>query len=153
MNLRHLVSRVLPPFMTDALRREEPTYASWAEACRAAAGTYNDELVNRFRVDRAALQAAEPDAALANALLLTLMAIAEPDAAITDFGGAKGRLGVGLLQYLNAGGGTEHTIHRRRKPDPYWADGETSLAHPIHDAGARRMRHLLLQWHASIYRD
>lgn len=66
---------------------------TWQDAV-AAAGSYEDELVNRFRVDRAALRAIQPPS---TALHLTALTIGKADIAVTDFGGSAGEMGADFL--------------------------------------------------------
>jgi putative methyltransferase (TIGR04325 family) len=80
-------------------------HASWAEAC-ARAGAYEDDLVNRFRVDRHRLR--QPDGSLLrNSVMAIVSRLLPTDATIVDFGGAAGDLGIELL---NAHPGMTYTV-------------------------------------------
>jgi hypothetical protein len=89
------LAAMVPPIIADALREaREPwrgtLYPSWHDAV-AAAGSYEDDLVNRFRVARAARLAHNCERP-ASVLNLTAVAIGAAALAVTDFGG--GALGL-----------------------------------------------------------
>lgn len=70
--------------------------ASWAAASEKA-GSYEADLVNRFRVERS--QGREPDGAILqhNILALLIRLLDREDFAVTDLGGATGDLGADVL--------------------------------------------------------
>lgn len=100
MYVRQTLRQLVPPAITERLRRRRrgATYPTW-EAARAAAGeTYDADLVNRFRVERAALgdaKTGEP-----GILLLTALLLGKPDARIVDFGGNTGDHAHAVLKRL-----------------------------------------------------
>ena len=69
--------------------------SSWKEAC-AAAGSYEAEIVNRFRLDRSLGR--QPDGSLLRNTVLGLVTslLQKPDLLVTDLGGGTGDLGADL---------------------------------------------------------
>jgi putative methyltransferase (TIGR04325 family) len=99
MAVRRLAKAILPAGVVSALRQAMagPAVPSWEAAC-AGAGSYDDGLVNRFRVERHELYASD-GSALKNCVL-NIVAQRFPDAGltVTDFGGATGILGTDFLK-------------------------------------------------------
>ena len=95
MDARKWLKSWLPPAIVES-RHSGRLFPSW-EAAAAAASSYEDSLVNKFRIDRAALRpiANTPDAT--GLLGLTIRALGIADATITDFGGAVGELALNLI--------------------------------------------------------
>jgi len=90
MSVRQALRQLVPPALTERLRRRRRggAYPSWDAARKAAGETYDADLVNRFRVERGALNKAvggEP-----GILLLTALLLGKPDVRIVDFGGNTG---------------------------------------------------------------
>ncbi len=98
MTLKSLIRDLTPPLLWRAiqsLKGRYRTYPDWA-AASAAAGTYDDELLNRFRAARA--QTAPPTPLEDNALLWLVRILPGP-LSIVDFGGATGGVGLALRAY------------------------------------------------------
>jgi len=92
---RSTIKQFLPPIILSAarlLRRRLRYYPSW-EAAKHAAGSYDDDLINRFRVDR---DDRKPELGLIDGSALRLLAHLHPTASIVDFGGSTGRTGVAI---------------------------------------------------------
>lgn len=93
--LRKFAKAVEPPVLAEH-RLGGRLYATW-EAAKAAAGGYESELLNRFKVARVA--GYEPEALSLEATLLGLVArtLGNPDLVVTDLGGGAGELGDAFL--------------------------------------------------------
>lgn len=91
MSVRQTLRQLVPPALTELLRRRRRggEFATWEAACRASGETYDADLVNRFRVERAAMNGA-PSSAEPGVLLLTALLLGKPDVRIVDFGGNTG---------------------------------------------------------------
>jgi putative methyltransferase (TIGR04325 family) len=73
------------------------TYETW-EAAKVAAGSYQSDIVTRFRVERSAGREVD-GSLLRSSLLAAAIELADDDAIqITDFGGATGDLGLDVLR-------------------------------------------------------
>lgn len=82
---RRTIARLVRP-------EPETRYASWHEA-NAASGSYDDALVNEFRVARALGYRSDGTLLPSNLLYLTALGLKKPDFSVVDFGGATGELG------------------------------------------------------------
>lgn len=67
-------------------------YTSWHDAT-VASGSYDDALVNEFRVARSANYHSDGTLLPSNLLYLTALGLKKPDISVVDFGGATGELG------------------------------------------------------------
>jgi putative methyltransferase (TIGR04325 family) len=67
-------------------------YSSWRDAS-VASGSYDDVLVNEFRVARSANYQSDGTLLPSNPLYLTALGLKKPDISVVDFGGATGELG------------------------------------------------------------
>jgi putative methyltransferase (TIGR04325 family) len=98
MTPKTLVRDLTPPVLWRAiqsLKGRYKTYPSW-DAAAAAAGTYDDGTLNRFRAERAKDAPLSP---LLDNALLWLVRILPGPLAIVDFGGATGGLGLALREH------------------------------------------------------
>lgn len=98
--MKHVLKAATPPVIWSALKAiKRPTvYSTW-EAASAAAGTYDDDELNDFRLARSNLSRAtgfEPDVT-STPLPLLLEAIKGP-ASVVDYGGAFGDLGRAIVR-------------------------------------------------------
>lgn len=82
---RRTIARLVRP-------EPEKRYASWHEA-NAASGSYDDAVVNEFRVARALGYRSDGTLLPSNLLHLTALGLKKPDVSVVDFGGATGELG------------------------------------------------------------
>jgi putative methyltransferase (TIGR04325 family) len=97
IKIKRVIKSLLPPLIVDTIRRpKELRFSTWREAC-AQAGSYNAELVNRFRSERHALNTVDTAILQGNVLGLVVLALRKEPLAITDFGGATGDLGRAFL--------------------------------------------------------
>ena len=81
----------------DRLRGTVPL-SSWDAARAKAGGTYDADLVNRFRVERSAGRIPDGASLQANVLGLVAPLLGKPDMMVTDLGGATGDLGADFLK-------------------------------------------------------
>ena len=79
---RRRIAELIPP----------TRYASWREAS-VASGSYDDALVNEFRVARSANYRSDGTLLPSNLLYLTALGLKKPHTSVVDFGGATGELG------------------------------------------------------------
>ena len=101
-NLRQAIRAVLPPIVMDLVPGTAGKRCStWQQAC-ARAGTYEADLINRFRTERHALRTADGSVLQSTVLSLVILAFNRPALEITDFGGGTGDLGIELLDVLPA---------------------------------------------------
>jgi putative methyltransferase (TIGR04325 family) len=97
-NLKRTIKAMLPPLLLDALTGAVgKRYPTWQKACTSA-GTYEADLVNRFRADRSALRSSDGTILQGSVLSLLAPGLNRSSLVITDFGGATGDLG---LEFLN----------------------------------------------------
>jgi putative methyltransferase (TIGR04325 family) len=94
--IKRVIKSLLPPVIVDAIRLKELRFPTWGEAC-AHAGSYDADLVNRFRSERRALNAMDPAILQGSILSLVVLALPQASLTITDFGGATGDLGEAFL--------------------------------------------------------
>jgi putative methyltransferase (TIGR04325 family) len=103
MKLKRIIKSLLPPVITDMVRGSGVKhFPTWSQAC-AHAGTYDADLVNRFRSDRHNLNTSNGTVLRENVLGLVVMALNNDRLTITDFGGATGDLGEGFLKAYPSG--------------------------------------------------
>jgi putative methyltransferase (TIGR04325 family) len=79
---RRRIAELIPP----------ARYASWRDAS-VASGSYDDVLVNEFRVARSANYRSDGTLLPSNLLYLTALGLKKPHISVVDFGGATGELG------------------------------------------------------------
>ena len=70
--------------------------SNWQEACDRA-GSYDNSLLNNFRIERSALRKSDPGLFRRNILSPVAAMLNAPDLTVTDFGGSTGELGMELL--------------------------------------------------------
>ena len=95
MTLKVFVRGLTPPFLwrwVQSFKGRYKTYPNW-DAAAAAAGTYDDRILNRFRAERA--RTAPPTPLLDNALIWLVRMLPGP-LSVVDFGGATGGVGLAL---------------------------------------------------------
>jgi putative methyltransferase (TIGR04325 family) len=98
MTLKALVRDLTPPILwrvIQSFKGRYKSYPSWDSAA-AAAGTYDDSILNRFRAERA--RTAPPTPLLDNALIWLVRMLPGP-LSVLDFGGATGGVGLALRQH------------------------------------------------------
>jgi putative methyltransferase (TIGR04325 family) len=96
-SLRSLLRNLAPHGVIHARQqRRDAALSSWQAACDAAGG-YDAERVNRFRVERSAQPGAQKTELNSSLLPLVMRLIGRHDVSITDFGGATGGLGEAFL--------------------------------------------------------
>jgi putative methyltransferase (TIGR04325 family) len=100
-NLKYALMRLMPPILWDAAARfrirSQKTYNTW-ESAAASAGAYDDDLVNRFRVERAEInrKSGRFVSLEGNALSWITALLPAGHLSVTDFGGATGEYGQAL---------------------------------------------------------
>jgi putative methyltransferase (TIGR04325 family) len=100
--IKRLLKSLLPPIIADAVRPGDARFSSWEEAC-AHAGSYDADLVNRFRCARHALSTVDPAILQTSILGLVAFSLRGEPLTITDFGGATGDLGQAFLSAYPSG--------------------------------------------------
>jgi len=95
--IKRVIKALLPPVIVHAIRPREARFSTWGEAC-AHAGSYDADLVNRFRSERHALNTVDDTILQTSVLGLVVLALPQAPLTITDFGGATGDLGQAFLK-------------------------------------------------------
>jgi len=95
--IKRVIKALLPPVIVHAIRPREARFSTWGEAC-AHAGSYDADLVNRFRSERHALNTVDDTILQTSVLGLVVLALPQAPLTVTDFGGATGDLGQAFLQ-------------------------------------------------------
>jgi putative methyltransferase (TIGR04325 family) len=99
--LKYVLIRLMPPILWDSVARfrvrSQKTYKTW-EAAAASAGAYEDDLINRFRVERAELNRKSGGfmSLEGNPLSWVIALLPAGRLSVTDFGGATGEYGEAL---------------------------------------------------------
>ena len=119
MRARKWLKSWLPPAIVES-RHSGRLFPSW-EAAATAASSYEDTLVNKFRVERTALRPIVNSLDATGLLGLTIRALGIADATITDFGGAAGEL---ALNFIAAFPAAKYTVVENAKL--------VSLIRPLH---------------------